>query len=111
MFAYATGVPFNVQLRADRNNDTTNNDRPAGVGRNSARQPASSTFDVRLSRAFTFGGQRLEAMVEAFNLFNHVNVVQVNNTFGPGPSPLPTFAQPTAVGDARQIQLGVRWTF
>ncbi len=111
LFAYATGVPFNVQLGADRNNDTTNNDRPAGVGRNSARQPASSTFDVRLSRAFTFGGQRLEAMVEAFNLFDHVNVVQVNNTFGPGPSALPTFAQPTAVGDARQIQLGVRWSF
>jgi hypothetical protein len=50
-------------------------------------------------------------MVEGFNLFNHVNVVTVNNTIGTGPTPSPTFGQVTAVGDMRQIQLGVRWNF
>jgi hypothetical protein len=111
VFARATGLPFNVVTGGDRNNDTTVNDRPEGVSRNSARLPGTSTFDVRLSRPFIVHRQRLEAMVEAFNLFNHVNVVNVNNTIGAGPAPSPTFGQVTAVGDMRQIQLGVRWSF
>lgn len=112
VWSFATGVPFNPVTGTDRNNDTNNNDRPAGVGRNSARQPSTSSFDVRLSRAFALPrGHRLEAMIEAFNVLNHVNVIQVNNTFGPGPVPLPTYGQPTAAADPRQIQLGVRWSF
>ena len=50
-------------------------------------------------------------MLEAFNLFNHANVVNVNNTIGNGATPSPTFRQVTAVGDMRQMQLGVRWSF
>jgi hypothetical protein len=96
----------------DRNSDTTVNDRPEGAGRNSARQPATSSFDVRVSRAFAFHGrQRIEAMAEAFNLLNHANVINVNNTFGTGTAPNPTFGQPTVFGDPRQIQFGVRWSF
>ncbi len=110
--AWATGVPFNVVAGSDLNNDTNNNDRPAGVGRNSARQPATSSVDLRLSRAFAIGGHhRIEAMIEAFNVFNHVNILAVNNTFGTGAIPLPAFGQPTLAGDPRQIQLGVRWSF
>ncbi len=110
--SYATGVPFNPVTGNDRNNDTTVNDRPVGVGRNNARQPSTSTFDLRLSRTFTLGGQhRIEAMAEVFNLFNHFNVVNVNNTFGTGATPNPTYGQPTVAGDPRQIQLGVRWSF
>lgn len=112
VFSYATGAPFNPVTGSDRNNDTTVNDRPEGVGRNSARQPATSSFDLRLSRTFVLPRtHRIEAMVEAFNVFNHVNVVAVNNTFGTGATPLPAFGRPTAAGDARQIQLGVRWSF
>lgn len=112
MFASATGVSFNPVTGDDRNNDTTVNDRPEGVGRNSARQPSTSSFDLRVSRVFPIKGtHHVEVMVEAFNLFNHVNVVNVNNTFGTGPTPLPTFGQPVAAADARQLQLGVRWSF
>jgi hypothetical protein len=112
VFSYATGAPFNLQTGSDNNNDTTVNDRPAGVGRNAGRLPATWSLDVRLSRAFSVpGGGRLEAMIEAFNLLNHVNILNVNNTFGNGGSPLATFAQPTAAGDPRQAQLGVRWSF
>ena len=108
----ASGVPFNVVAGSDLNNDTTNNDRPAGVSRNSARQPSTSSVDLRLSRSFAIGGrQRLQLLAEAFNLLNHVNVLQVNNTYGTGTLPLAAFGQPTAAGDARQIQLGVRWSF
>jgi hypothetical protein len=112
VLSYATGVPFNPVTGNDRNNDTTVNDRPEGVGRNSARQPATSSFDLRLSRSFALRGrQRIEAMAEAFNLFNHVNVLNVINTFGTGTTPNANFGVPTVAGDPRQTQLGVRWSF
>jgi hypothetical protein len=121
VYAYASAAPFNVVTGADNNNDTTVNDRPAGVGRNSGRFPCfddltaacgTASFDLRLSRTVEFArSQRVELMFEAFNLFNRANVVNVNNTIGNGPTPSPTFKQVTAVGDMRQIQLGARWTF
>jgi hypothetical protein len=112
LFWYATGVPFNVQTGNDWNNDTNVNDRPAGVGRNSARQPGTTSFDLRVSRAFApRGGQQIEAMIEFFNLFNHMNVVVVNNTFGTGATPSASFGMPTVAGDPRQVQLGMRWSF
>ena len=120
VYAFASAAPFNVVTGVDNNGDSTINDRPAGVGRNSARLPCftdltqtcgTATFDVRLSRAIVFANQRVELMVEGFNLFNRANVVNVNNTIGNNPTPSPTFDQVTAVGDMRQLQLGVRWTF
>ncbi len=32
VYAYASALPFNIVTGADNNNDTTVNDRPAGVG-------------------------------------------------------------------------------
>jgi hypothetical protein len=110
--SFATGVPFNVVAGSDLNNDTTNNDRPRGVSRNSARQPSTATVDVRVSRRFVTGRRhRLEALIEAFNIFNRTNILAVNNTFGTGTVPLASFGQPTLAGDPRQIQAGIRWTF
>lgn len=107
VLSYATGVPFNLVTGNDRNNDTTVNDRPLGVPRNSGRLPSTASCDLRVSRAFSPGGRhRVEALVEAFNLFNHVNILNVNNTFGPGSTPLAAFGQPILAGDPRQIQLG-----
>jgi hypothetical protein len=121
VYSYATAAPFNIVTGADNNNDTTVNDRPAGVGRNAGRMPCfsdltetcgTSSFDMRLSRALAFAGShRLELMVEGFNLFNRANVVNVNNTIGNTATPSATFKQVTAVGDMRQLQLGVRWSF
>lgn len=112
VFGYSTGAPFNAVTGNDRNNDTTVNDRPVGFGRNSERLPNSSSFDLRVSRAFSLSrGQRIEAMVEGFNVFNRVNILNVNNSYGTGTSPAATFAQPTLAGDPRQFQLGVRWSF
>ncbi len=121
VYAYASALPFNIVTGADNNNDTTVNDRPAGVGRNAGRFPCfddlnatcgSRTFDVRLLRTFGLGKSRkVDVMVEGFNLFNRANVVNVNNTLGNNPTPSPTFRQVTAVGDMRQFQLGIRCTF
>ena len=84
-------------------------DRNAGTG--------SDFFNVnvRVSRAFRLPGHvQLEALLEGFNLTNHVNVVTWNTNFGPGAyptSPLPTFNQPTAVGEPRSFQFGARLRF
>ena len=111
VLSYASGASFNIVTGNDRNSDTTVNDRPAGVGRNAGRLAATSSLDIRLSRAFAMpGGRRIDAMIEAFNILNHVNILNVNNTYGTGPTPPATFNQPTAAGDPRQIQLGVRWS-
>ncbi len=111
VYGYASAAPFNVQTGDDRNNDTNVNDRPAGVGRNSARGFDSATLDVRVGRRFGAGRMRLEFSVEAFNVLNRTNLLFPNNTFGRGPTPLPTFGRPTAAGDPRQVQLGVRVDF
>jgi len=120
VYTYGSALPFNIVTGADNNGDTTINDRPAGVGRNSARLPCfddlnatcgTAMFDLRLSRAVRFGARRLDVMIEAFNLFNRANVVNVNNTIGNAATPAAAYKQVTAVGDMRQMQLGVRWNF
>jgi hypothetical protein len=50
--------PYNVTTGRDDNGDTVFTDRPAGVGRNSARGDARFDVTTRLSYGFDFGGQR-----------------------------------------------------
>ncbi|HEX6736711.1 MAG TPA: hypothetical protein VF310_00430, partial [Vicinamibacteria bacterium] len=112
VFSYGSALPFNVLTGSDRNNDTSVNDRPEGVGRNSERGFDFASLDLRLARRFAVGGRRaLEAMVEAFNMLNRANYQLPNNTFGTGPTPRPTFGQPTQAADPRQVQLGLRLEF
>ncbi len=112
VLAFASAPPFNIQTGTDRNQDTNVNDRPVGVGRNSGRAWASAALDVRLSwRGSVNGRLTIEAMAEAFNVLNRVNLRNPNNTFGPGAAPLPAFGTPTAADDPRQVQLGLRVSF
>lgn len=113
LFSYASAPPFNIVTGNDRNNDTTVNDRPAGIGRNTGEGFDAATLDLRVSRAFAIGrgSQRIELIADAFNVLNRTNWLIPNNTFGTGTAPLATFGQPTAAADPRQIQLGIRWGF
>jgi Carboxypeptidase regulatory-like domain len=112
IYGYGSALPFNVQTGTDRNNDTNVNDRPIGVGRNSERAWSSSTLDLRLSWRGRAGGPfTIEAIAEAFNILNHTNLRNPNNVFGPGTTPFPSFGQPTAADDPRQIQFGVRLSY
>ncbi len=112
IFAYASRLPFNILLGTDRNLDTNFNDRPPGVGRNTGRGFDFASLDLRLSRHFNFTERlRLETLVEGFNLFNRANLQIPNNVFGSGTIPLTTFGQPTAAGDSRQIQFGLRLSY
>ena len=79
-------------------------------------EPSSVRLNIQfhqglLDRFALVRGHRLELLAEAFNVFNHVNILNVNNTYGVGAAPLPAFGQPTLAGDPRQFQLGARWSF
>jgi hypothetical protein len=112
LFMATSAPPFNIQTGGDRNGDTTVNDRPAGVGRNTGEAFASATLDVRATRRFTIGrGHSLDVTLDAFNVLNRANYLIPNNVIGAGATPSPTFGLPTAAGDPRQLQLGLRWTF
>lgn len=108
LFSYASAPPFNVQTNVDRNSDTNLNDRPEGVGRNSARGFDAATLDVRVARRFRLARWHVEASLDVFNALNRTNFLIPNNIFGAGPAALPAFGRPTAAGDARQLQLGLR---
>src|SRR5262249_61703926 len=84
----------------------------AFIPRNSGTGPVFFSASLRLSRSFPVGGRvRAEGLLEAFNVTNRVNVVTLNGNFGAGAyptNPSPSFGQPTAVGEPRALQLGVR---
>lgn len=107
IFTYTSALPFNIQLPNDRNGDTTFNDRPAGVGRNAGEGFDYQSLDLRLSRTFPLArGVAIEAILEAFNVFDRKNDLVPNNIVTS-----PTFGQPTAANDPRQIQFGARLSF
>jgi hypothetical protein len=87
----------------------------AFIPRNAGAGSDFFTLNVRVSRAVPLRGRlRLDALVEAFNVTNHQNVLTRNANFGPGafPSnPSPTFRQVTAVAEPRAFQVGARITF
>jgi hypothetical protein len=112
IFTYGSPLPFNVLLGSDRNFDTNNNDRPAGVGRNTGRGFDYASLDLRLSRRFRLSERvDLQLLAEGFNILNRANYGVPNNTFGSGSAPLPSFGQPTSAFDPRQFQFGMKVSF
>jgi len=89
--------------------DGTFIDRNAGVGSDFL------TLNIRASRTVRVDSRvQVEAIAEAFNLTNRVNVLTRNATFGAGayPSnPSATFRQVTGVAEPRSFQFGVRLKF
>ena len=80
--SYGSALPYTITTGNDRNNDTTVNDRPAGVGRNTARAWSSASVDLRVSRTFRIGRARTEVLAEAFNLLNRTNLQLPNGVWG-----------------------------
>jgi len=124
IFRANSGRPFNLLAGTDLNgdrHDTT--DRPIFAGRNTGRGPDFWTFDIRVGRRFSLGGdaRHLELTAEAFNLFNRLNYASINNTVGNMPPPFSVTGRHdrrptdplgfTSAFDPRRIQLGVRVQF
>ena len=129
----ASGRPFTALAGVDLNGDGDGGSFPTDRARTNPADPGSSvlrssetmpkqiTVDVRLSKRFTFGGRTaLEALVEAFNVFNRTNFSEVNNIFGPGAFPdqpqrdalgRVTYGTFTQAQPPRQVQLALRLLF
>jgi len=117
MVQYYSALPFNVTTGVNTIQGTPARPTVDGVfiSRNAGEGFEYFNVNARLSRTFQLSERyRMEATLESFNLFNHVNGVSMNGVFGTGTypaSPLPTFQQATAVADPRTLQLGLRVSF
>ncbi|HZT76248.1 MAG TPA: carboxypeptidase regulatory-like domain-containing protein [Vicinamibacterales bacterium] len=116
----ASAKPFNPTTGVDNNGDGNNNDRPIidGVlaGRYSFRgTPISSTDLFADYRLPTRGSRAVTLRAEAFNVFNHANVLARNGTYGDTGTPLSTFGQATpglaSIDPGRMMQFQVRFSF
>jgi Carboxypeptidase regulatory-like domain len=136
-FRAASAPPYNITTGFDDNGDTVLNDRPAGVGRNSARADAQVDVTARLSwtfgfgqRAQTEGGPQVQVVRIAgdnipaggpvmgvagnervrFELYaTFQNFLNRTNLVGfSGVMTSPFFGEATSALPARRIELGVR---
>ena len=77
------------------------------AGRNILEGPGFANVNLALIKhAAIVGGARVQLRIEAFNLFNRVNLGLPDSFLGS-----PTFGQVLSAGDARRTQLGVRLLF
>jgi len=116
-FFARSGSTFNTLAGTDLNQDAVNNDRPDYFGRNTGKGPASANFDVRYSRFFNLGSERVKAqfLVEAANVLNtpipDSTTTFINRVWGTGSTPVATFRDLISIHEMRRIQLGFRLDF
>ncbi len=115
----ASARPFNATTGVDNNGDGNTNDRPvidgAVVGRAAFRGSALYDTSVFAEKRLADGDRALLLRVEAFNLFNHANVLGRMGVYGNGSAPDATFGAPGAglanLDSGRMIQLQARLVF
>jgi len=102
-----SALPYNITTGTDDNRDgEPTTDRPAGVGRNSAREADLWQLDARLAKVLASSGVQVELLAEAFNLTNRRNWTQFDGVLSSV-----TFGKATDAGPPRQIQVGIRMGF
>jgi len=115
IFRYRSGRPYTDWAGVDQNGDGYAFDLAPGVSHvNTLRGDSFSQFDVRMAKAFRFGGNfGVELIGEIFNLFNADNPTLFNgNRNSPNTYQQPSaFAGDPGQGEQRLAQLGVRFTF
>ena len=108
-----TGRFYTITTGKDDNQDGTKNDRPAGLGRNSALGPGRLNFDLNISKAFFMGGAGSAGTRKNINLFanitNQFNQVLYNNPSSAMSSD--TFGKYTSASDPREVEVGLRFQF
>ena len=105
---------YTITTGKDDNQDTSVNDRPVGVGRNSAVSPTSLTFNFNVSKAFFFGAassaggtrQNMNVFANLTNAFNRANYLQPSGVVSS-----PNFGKSTSAEDPREIEVGMRYQF
>jgi hypothetical protein len=110
----STGRPVNPLTGSDeeRSRAFPLTSRPLALGRNSLHTPRFINVDLRALKYFPFGKRRrLDLVGEAFNLFNHLNVLGLNPFYGSGATPLSMFRTPTSFAAPRQIRFSIDFEF
>jgi carboxypeptidase family protein/TonB-dependent receptor-like protein len=111
-----SGRPFNVSTGFDANGDGNPlSDRPGFLGRNTLIGPGYASVDLRIARTVKLT-ERLssEFNFDFFNLFNHVNIRDLNTVYGSASlavAPIASFNTPRDVFNPRQLQFGVKFKF
>ncbi len=82
-------------------------------GRNSLRTQSVSALDLRVLKFIPIKRERtrLDMVAEFFNLFNRLNVSDINPFFGVGASPITTFSSPIDAFNPRQMQFSIDFEF
>jgi Carboxypeptidase regulatory-like domain/TonB dependent receptor len=81
------------------------------LGRNAFHQPMFFQFDMRIAKGINLGERyHLDLIADGFNLFNHTNILAVNQLCDPSAATC-TAGQPTAAYDARQFQFAIKFSF
>jgi hypothetical protein len=105
------GLEGNFRVQARSAQPISGNRTPAAPARNTLRKDNQYfSFDWRIQRPFHFGGEKyaLVPILEMFNTFNNAN--NVNPLSTPGLFNFDGFLR-QGVGDPRQLQLAVKFTF
>jgi carboxypeptidase family protein/TonB-dependent receptor-like protein len=111
-----SGRPFNVSTGFDANGDGNPlSDRPGFLGRNTLIGPSYASIDLRIARPVRLT-ERLssEFNFDFFNLFNRVNIRDLNTVYGSASlavAPIASFNTPRDVFNPRQLQFGVKFKF
>jgi outer membrane receptor protein involved in Fe transport len=79
------------------------------LGRNSFTMPMFFQFDLRVAKGISFGERlRVDLIADMFNLFNHTNILAVNQLCDPSAGTTCQAGQPSAAYDARQFQFALK---
>ncbi len=113
-----SGRRFNIFAGSDANGDGNPlSDRPSDLGRNTLRGPGFASLDLRVAREIRFG-ERVSAEFSGdfFNLFNRVNVTDLNTVYGATsvsapPNPVLGFNTPRDAANPFQFQYGLKLRF
>jgi outer membrane receptor protein involved in Fe transport len=108
-----TGRYYNITTGRDDNRDTTINDRPPGVSRNSAKAPGYFNVNFNIAKAFFLGGAGSAGVRKNINVFaNMINAFNwVHYGLPSGVLTSPNFGRSTSAEDPREIEIGVRFQF
>jgi hypothetical protein len=134
-------MPYTLTTGRDDNGDGVSNDRPFGVGRNTARGAWRWDMNVRLSRGFGFGGERggegggaiiqrreggdrggggpmimtVDQSNQRFRVEFYVQAYNILNRTNymnfSGNLQSPFFGRPSSAGPARRVEVGMQFAF
>ena len=129
LMMFASARPFNSTTGIDNNGDGANNDRPvingSVISKSAFRGTGTQDVGMFVEGRLKPGGRTLLLRLEAFNLFNHGNILgRAQTTYGDTATVNPTFGQVVAAGTAtnalpslanidppRMFQFQVRYQF